>query len=229
MKYSPATIERLAGEYVLGTLRGPARQRFERLCAQDAAVRAARDAWERRLAELAERAAPIAPSPQVWSSILGRLGLSPARGQPRRPRWQQFAVAASLALLAGALGWYMAQDRAFRPVLSAVVTGEGGRPLWRVAASGDASRLQITVLGGETIPDDRSLELWAVPRNGGAPVSLGLIPRAQAVSVALQETQRAALLGSDKVAVSLEPRGGSPTGVATGPVVHVADLSRNQG
>ena len=84
----------------------------------------------------------------------------------------------------------------------------------------------IAVLGGETIAADRSLELWALPRNGSAPVSLGLIPRAQGLSVALLEPQRAALLAADKVAVSLEPRGGSPTGAPTGPVVHVADQSR---
>jgi anti-sigma-K factor RskA len=40
----------------------------------------------------------------------------------------------------------------------------------------------------------------------------------------LSGAQRAALLAADKVAVSVEPSGGSPTGSPTGPVIIVASL-----
>ncbi|MEO7774869.1 MAG: anti-sigma factor [Steroidobacteraceae bacterium] len=232
MNYTPETLDRLAAEYALGTLRGRARARFEALCEHIAVAATARDAWEERLAALVLRTRSVTPAASTWLAIVSALhiGADPVLAFPaqrvRRPLWQQFAVAASLAILAGTLGWFMAQQEGRGPALTAVVSDAAGRPLWRVAASSDMRRLQITVLGGEAIADDRSLELWALPRDGAAPVSLGLVPRAAALSVALLEPQRAALLGADKVAVSLEPRGGSPTGAPTGPVLHVADVTR---
>jgi anti-sigma-K factor RskA len=41
----------------------------------------------------------------------------------------------------------------------------------------------------------------------------------------LTAAQRAALVGAKQLAVSVEPSGGSPTGLPTGPVIHVADLT----
>ena len=50
MKYSqPDLIERLAAEYVLGTLHGGARRRFARLMFDRADVRLAVASWEARL------------------------------------------------------------------------------------------------------------------------------------------------------------------------------------
>jgi len=69
----------------------------------------------------------------------------------------------------------------------------------------------------------KSYELWALPR-GGAPVSLGLLPAAGRTERTLSEPQRVALLAADKVAVSIEPAGGSPTGSPTGPIVIVTNV-----
>jgi len=61
--------------------------------------------------------------------------------------------------------------------------------------------------------------------NNGQPVSLGLLPAQGAERRALTAAQRAALVGAKQLAVSLEPAGGSPTGLPTGPVLHVASLA----
>jgi anti-sigma-K factor RskA len=59
----------LAGEYVLGTLRGDARSEFERRLAGDPALSARVAAWEERLAPAAE-ALPAAPLPPgLWARI----------------------------------------------------------------------------------------------------------------------------------------------------------------
>jgi len=55
-------------------------------------------------------------------------------------------------------------------------------------------------------------------------VSLGLLPGAGRADRTLSEPQRAALLAADKVAVSVEPAGGSPTGAPTGPIVIVTNV-----
>jgi RNA polymerase sigma-70 factor (ECF subfamily) len=65
--------ELLAAEYVMGTLRGAARRRFEALRETDAVYCFAADAWEERLAPLVEALAPVAPSSGLWESIERRL------------------------------------------------------------------------------------------------------------------------------------------------------------
>jgi anti-sigma-K factor RskA len=57
------------------------------------------------------------------------------------------------------------------------------------------------------------------------PVSLGLLPKNGKRELQLTDAQRLALAGSGKIAVSLEPIGGSPSG-SPGPVLFVADVTR---
>jgi anti-sigma-K factor RskA len=104
----------------------------------------------------------------------------------------------------------------------AIFASADGAQLWRVQASQDTTTLSMETVGAVTVQPGHSYELWALPQ-GHAPVSLGLMPTAGSASETLTEAQRMALRDSRKLAISLEPQGGSPTGVATGPVVHVAD------
>ena len=76
--------DRLASEYALGTLRGAARRRFERLMDDDPSLRDLAEDWERRLGLLAEAAPRIEPSPRVWKGIVGRLPPKPA---PNHQGW----------------------------------------------------------------------------------------------------------------------------------------------
>src|SRR5262249_5255927 len=94
---------------------------------------------------------------------------------------------------------------------------------WTLSADVDLRHLRATAGPGATPQPGKSYELWALPDNGAAPVSLGLIPAVGAIDRDLTDAQRAALRGASKVAVSLEPEGGSTTGAPTGPVLIVAD------
>ncbi|CAB3804924.1 anti-sigma factor [Paraburkholderia caffeinilytica] len=75
----PQLVDMLAAEYVLGTLRGGARRRFQRYADHDAAIRQAVEAWQRRISPLAELAEPRMPPAAVWDAVERRLGLPPAR------------------------------------------------------------------------------------------------------------------------------------------------------
>jgi anti-sigma-K factor RskA len=96
--------------------------------------------------------------------------------------------------------------------------------VWRLERRRPLTALTIEVVG--TVPEaaGKSYELWALPRGAG-PVSLGLLPAAGSAERTLSERQRTALLAADKVAVSVEPAGGSPTGSPTGPIVIVTNLA----
>ncbi len=65
----PELLDKLAASYALGTLKGPARRRFEAYARQSATVRASALLWQERFAAMMELPAPITPSPNVWKRI----------------------------------------------------------------------------------------------------------------------------------------------------------------
>jgi len=70
----------------------------------------------------------------------------------------------------------------------------------------------------------RSAELWVIAGDG-VPHSLGLLP-AGGGRMPVSSANRARLAAGATLAVSLEPIGGSPTGLPTGPVVATGALSK---
>jgi anti-sigma-K factor RskA len=65
----PELLERLASSYALGTLRGPARRRFETMAREQPAVRAAALTWQGHLASINELQPSVEPAPAVWTRI----------------------------------------------------------------------------------------------------------------------------------------------------------------
>ena len=66
---NPELLDRLAGAYALGTLRGGARRRFEAMAREQAPVRVAALLWQTRIASMNELQPQAAPSPAVWTRI----------------------------------------------------------------------------------------------------------------------------------------------------------------
>jgi anti-sigma-K factor RskA len=202
-------MDRLAAEFVLGTLRGRARVRFARWRTESEMIARLCGAWEQRLNPVAERARPIPPPPSVWPKIQRRLGLAPPTGL----RW--VAAAAVVALLAAMLAYWPTSQALLPPA---------GQLQWRVEIYTHRARLVVRSPGLAARPSDHDYELWALPSGGAPPVSLGVLPAQGQAAHALSEGQRRALARAQQVAVSIEPIGGSPTGQPTGPVVFVVPL-----
>jgi anti-sigma-K factor RskA len=215
----PDNLDLLAAEYVIGTLTGSARRAFERRMLRDRFAQRQVQAWEERLLPLALSIAPVAPSPAVWGAIASRTGAAPGWG-----RWRALAAALAAVAVLG-FGWVIWQElRPLPPQAAAVLATETGVELWRVEVSADAEFVRVETVGAVSHPDARSLELWALPPDE-APVSLGLMPTEGGVRLALNDRQRDAIARAPNVAVSDEPKGGSPTGAPTGPVLYVAALA----
>jgi len=224
MKYeNHELLGRLAAEYVLGTLRGPARRRFERLCTSSAAARGAMHRWEDDWSVLSGSLRPIQPSERVWENVSRRL-FGARSAAPRVSRWRTWQLAAAASLIAVALIVGLIVHEQQPPLQTLAVLGtDNAHPLWRIERRQELAALTIRVVGPVQRQPGKAYELWALPR-GGQPVSLGLLPAGGTYERTLNGAQRAALLAADKVAVSVEPPGGSPTGSPTGPVIIVANL-----
>jgi anti-sigma-K factor RskA len=217
-------INRLAAEYVLGTLRGAARLRLERWRASSPLVDERCRFWEDRLLPLWLGLEPLQPPAHIWPRIRARLRL---HSGAQRHRFGVLALAASVvlvSLLAVLIYWRtLGPGRALE---SATISAASGSPMWQVEIYGrpGAEHLSVRASAQTAPPAGRDYELWALPK-GGAPVSLGLLPyRHSFARRPLSAAQQQAIAHSTQLAVSVEPPGGSPTGAPTGAVVFVVPL-----
>lgn len=205
--------ERLAAEYVLGTLRGRARRRFEGLMHDDAALRRTVAEWQGRIGPMAEFVPAVAPRAQVWRAIESRLGVklpAPAWQFWRRGSlgfWRGLGVASSM--IAALLLVSVMQQAPPQPVVNdiATLTDEQARTALLVTADRERKLLTVRLVSTRPLGPGQALQLWAVPQQG-KPRSLGVLDGAR--QLALPLTARA--IGADValLAVSLEPAGGSP-------------------
>jgi anti-sigma-K factor RskA len=225
MRYDdPTLIESLAREYVLGTLRGRARDRFGRVLAYSLVARRAVASWERLLTPLAASVPPVAPPADTWPRIEAALGLRPA--SPRASAaWPAIAAGFALAaILFGAL--FFVQRSAVEQPTYVAVFADQTTPVWLLQAFEEARVLRASTINDRPEPAGSSYELWML-QDGANPVSLGLIAGAGNTLLQLSPAQLAVLAQTSTLAVSVEPAGGSPTGLPTGPVIFTAPLLRS--
>jgi anti-sigma-K factor RskA len=226
----PSLADRLAAEYALGTLRGPARRRFETLLQAHPALRAALRDWHDRLMPLAASVKPVQPSKAVWLGVEKTLfatvsGVPPSAVLPRWKRlgvWQAMAGFATIAAIG--LGVLLSQPQ---PTQAPIVIVMNANPeaagvvqaSFVASVSADGKALVLKPLNAVALDASRALELWAVPGQG-APRSLGLVSPQAATTVLRTQL----LKDTAAFAVSLEPAGGSPTGAPTGPILSLGRI-----
>jgi anti-sigma-K factor RskA len=103
---NPELLDRLAANYCLGTLQGPARRRFESHARQSAAVRAQVLLWQERLNAMTELVPPAAPSPTLWPRIENALRQELAGLQSTADQAGAALVNAAVAQARRALNWW---------------------------------------------------------------------------------------------------------------------------
>jgi anti-sigma-K factor RskA len=212
--------DRLAAEYVLGTLTGGARRRFDALLPAHPSLRQAVAGWEKRLLPMALRAEPVQPAQRTWAAIEDKLGWAPpARASSWRLRfWQAFAAVATVAAVM--LGTMTHAPQPTEAPMIVVLHATKGTETLVAGVSADRQQLSIQPLQKVALTPDRSLELWALKKDG-PPASLGVIASDRLTALSKKTLPK----DTKGLAVSLEPLGGSPTGAPTGPVLFVGDLT----
>ncbi|MFJ5284872.1 anti-sigma factor domain-containing protein [Pseudomonas sp. NPDC088429] len=222
MNYQTPALRRvLAADYAIGLMSAPARLRFEQLLLDDAALRAEVAQWQETLVSLTE-SLPEHPVPdRVWQGITARIEPQELHVPEKRPFWNWLRVMAavcSIVVLVFLGSLYNRDDARY----TATLLTASAQPALKVEAHEDY--LQVEPLTLAAVDADRSLELWAIPADG-KPISLGMIPAGGKGKVELSEAQRGLIGQPIALAVSLEPKGGSPTGQPTGPVLYQGALA----
>lgn len=219
----------LYAEYVLGVLEAPERARVEQIMRDDPRVARTIQAWETRLAPLNENVRPVVPPDYIWQQLSQRLSAQPPahlrRVQDRVPFWRAWALGGWLTSAAAIAALIVAMVMRADPVdpmagatALAALSQPSGPVQWTVLMKPGERRLLLVPGPAVTIAAENSAELWLIP-SGSAPISLGVLPVDRAASVDLPQGVYDRISSGAVLAVSLEPKGGSPTGAPTGKVI----------
>lgn len=245
MRYDDSnTRNALAAEYALGTLRGAARKRFEALALKRLEWQMAANWWNSRLHLMADTVPAMQPPVHIWLSIEKRLF------KPRNVTvevtsqakwWPSLALISSGFTVALSLFLLISEPKIIEvpiqvpvevavnpmPATVALLSGEDQKPAWMLTLANDENgqpEIRMTTLAGIKPVADKSYELWLLPPDKSAPVSVGLLPQAGKHHVGVtQETAR--MLLQSGLAVTLEQVGGSPNGKPTSGVLYQGQLT----
>jgi anti-sigma-K factor RskA len=235
---NPDLLDRLAADWLTGGLGPAAQRRAQRLLQQSPAFASAVQRWRERLdAGLLSPKEFGQPSDAVWQGIAARIGAprqkeaaaAPAQAGWSVRAWQRLslllggvaAAAVAFAVLLAVQPPGQGSGPAASVQMAALLHGEGGQSAVVTVENG---ALTVTTVGRLTPPSGKSYQLWLLPMQG-QPISLGVLAPGRTrypIPVAAQ----ARLAQAKAFAVSVEPPGGSPTGLPTGAVIMVGAAQR---
>ncbi len=238
MRYTqPELLDHLASSYVLGTLQGGARRRFERLRTDRTDVQMLVTQWEVRLGELAVSIPPAKPSDKLWPAIA-------ARTQPAKRLQQQLAPLKPPAWL----GWLMPAGFGFAGLAAGVLaasalfflaptlfvsseqiamrsgerlpasyvgllTDAQGNGKVLVSSLRHGKTMTVKIIGPITEPTAGHMVLWAHPAEG-LPFAVGVVPAKGSAVSTLPDTSEKLFSKVSKLSITLEsaPTPTSPGG-----------------
>ncbi|WP_293393118.1 anti-sigma factor [Nevskia sp.] len=247
----PELVSLLASQYVLGTLRGPARRRLERLRISHPQVQEAVQFWEDLLQPLALQIDAIKPPLPARAQMLARAfefaplrQPAPIAAAPRRRRRDAlrrsvgFLAAASvigvmlvlgaISLGGGRLSFPASHQRAdsaelanadsMLPIYLARVGIPTSSMGWMISLSPDHRSLSIVASDDLYSVGRGTVQLWWL-RNGSTPMPLAILGTERDSTVTVTVPPDFESGQSLVFAISLEPSGGSPTGLPSGAVL----------
>ncbi len=157
-----------AAEYVLGTMQGDERVRFEQRLASDLGLQAEVTAWEERLNPMLDLVDTVEPPSGVWQQIQGRI-------EPKQEKngfwnslvfWRNMGmVAATLVLGLGLTIFGMRQDPGMEQVMM-IASNDAAQVEWVVGASGHSDMLQVRAVAPPQLPKGKVCQLWMETQDG---------------------------------------------------------------
>ncbi|HUB11913.1 MAG TPA: anti-sigma factor [Acetobacteraceae bacterium] len=226
----PDDRELLAAEYVLGTLDPATARQVAMRAAADPALRRAIAAWEERLHPLSAMADEALPPDALWQRLTASIDTAApvAAGGIAAPAsvavraWRSLALwrcasAAGLALAAGLAAFIVLRPPPALPVAALLPSGTAA-PAYMAQWQPDGT-LRVFALRAVAVAADKDLELWALPQGASIPIPLGVLP-ARGRGVASPHVPA----NGTQLLISLEQKGGSPTGRPQGPVLYAGTL-----
>lgn len=235
----------LAGEFALGLLTGEELSKARERLVADPEFAAEVARWRGRLAPLHAETDTVAPPQGLWSQIENELrggatvsatSVNDNQPAPRQKLLVWKSIAGAMTAIAACLALLLVfvprtkvveVERPSQVTATPMVAMLASEGAMKVVASWNPSarQLVLAVPGKMATDPEHSNELWVIPV-GGKPKSLGTMPSNSQMHMQLADALATLLQQGATIAISVEPRGGSPTGSPTGPVVASGALNR---
>jgi anti-sigma-K factor RskA len=217
-------VDQLASAYVLGTLQGRARRRFEAVLhsqPQRALVTDAVERWTQRLAPMLTTLAPMQPSAALWGSIAQRAGIA---GKPQQTSswWRRWlapipAGALAMGLVLGTLVpvvWQIQQGEQQDTLLPesyvGVLANTQGKQGLIVSSLRQGLAVDVKQVTPVDVPPGSTLYLWRIDQ-AGVVAPIGPLANGKFVRMPLSEPAEKVFFTAVELAVSVEPLGTSPS------------------
>lgn len=222
-----------AAEYVAGLLTAAEAREVEARAIGDPTLARGILDWQRRLSGLARLARPEPPPDSVWQRLAAVIDPQPATStpaaQPTRRRLSRYrrrvgtrtpdrrmmlahlfaggmiGAAVAFAIVLPKMAISLPAVASLNPVGTPV-------PAFLVMVTKDG--FATIIANAADVQPGNSLELWGLPQGATTPIRLALLPTEGRLRIP------AIVPIGTELLVSQEPKGGSPTGQPTGPVVY---------
>jgi anti-sigma-K factor RskA len=214
----PERLDRLSREYVLGTLTGRARRRFERLLAEAPLAVRVVARWQQRFDVLAAGVPPVQPRDQVWQALQQRL--FEARSEQAPGWWQRVRALLAPRVLGGVLAGVLvatvalrlqpqwlgleAHGEALPPSYVGLLINDAGQATLLASSRRHGRSLTVKLLQPLQVPDGQVARLWALPREG-APFLVGMVPARGSATIALTDPAEKLFFTVARLGVTIEP------------------------
>jgi len=220
-------LDALCGEYIVGTLRGGARRRFERAIQNEPRTALRLRYWESTVLPRYSKMIEVQPSPRVWQRLQRELGLARYRTpwHRRATIWKGWALAATAALALTLVLLILPRSlETLQTEQIAQLSGADGAIHVTANLSRDGSTLVLHASHPVFAGPNQSYELWLIPAAGASPIAVAILGSLDA-RFALPVAQVAQLRPGATLAISTEPAGGSRTGKPTGTVILAGQIT----
>lgn len=214
-----STVDQLAAAYVMGTLQGPARRRFEAVMQWQPALAHAVTDWTQRLVPMLTTLPPMEPTPGLWAHIARRAGI--VGGAARPAWWKRYLAPIPVGALAVGLVvatvlprvWQaqmdMAQETQLPQSYVGVLANAQGQAGLIVSSLRRGRTVEFKQIAPVVLAAGRELHLWRMDKDGKA-TSLGPIPNEKWARIALSAPAETVFFPAVELAVSTERQGSQP-------------------
>ncbi len=202
---NPELYERLAAEFVLGTLHGRALARFKKLLEERPYIQYSVDTWEKRFNSLGDLQLTnvdndVKPNAAVWKKIMAEVtskqqhksiafekGHSKAGGLFASLGFWKAATALSLLMFTVVI--FMPMQNALQspaqhtdifgadPTFVAILESNEDKPMMVTTGIRKQGLIQVRMGAIPDIPKSEDWVLWAIPKGGASPVAIGILQR----------------------------------------------------
>lgn len=212
---NPELQDRLASNYVTGTLRGRARKRMESLMRDDSGLSYRVRQWENKLQSLHEYTPELSPKKNTLNSILAAINgaADPMLDSLKKKLgfYKFFSgFALTCALVLAVMVWApVGQPPSAAINYVAVMKDDNAQPTMVVTLTQTGRVLALDMLEKPVLERNQNLQLWAISKVDGSISSLGVIDVEKRIEKSLTKPQWGLIKNAEYLMVSVEKVGGA--------------------